>query len=358
MQIDRRKKKKKISSQNLHADLSACLVNLWSQWCVRYSSLAKCQASHYITQREAGRVGCCAPHQFCLVRVCAWDVWLCDVCSHKIMIIPPPLHPPSLLPSGHRCVKIGIPQSPCGSKKKRDHLHVRVQRSDRRWCQHYAWSFFFYVRTDMNVNLNILVPNQNKRPFIYLFVLQLRFRLICKNVPPPPRRAHCGRELALPNLKTPWPSSMRTWVCTVSAENKIKKIKSAHRFANAKPRAKKSTHAPIWRKCFCPWDYRLSDMIHVNWWGGGGVSDRLVVWLHCRCLTRSGTPLLDPRAHSPVLVSSADMLHATKRTLQMKHTWTNSISLLFRTLNILAMIVFLDGPAASSCSILRALFGG
>lgn len=99
-------------------------------------------------------------------------------------------------------------------------------------------------------------------------------------------------------------------------------------------------------------------MIHVNWWGGGGVSDRLVVWLHCRCLTRSGTPLLDPRAHSPVLVSSADMLHATKRTLQMKHTWTNSISLLFRTLNILAMIVFLDGPAASSCSILRALFGG
>lgn len=54
--------------------------------------------------------------------------------------------------------------------------------------------------------------------------------------------------------------------------------------------------------------------------------------------------------HSPVLVSSADMLHATKRTLQTKHTCTKSISLLLRTLNILAMIVFLDALCVSASS--------
>lgn len=64
--------------------------------------------------------------------------------------------------------------------------------------------------------------------------------------------------------------------------------------------------------------------------------------------------------HSPVLVSSADMLHATKRTLQMKHTWTKSISLLLRTLNIFAIIVFLDALAVSvsSRSMPRSSAGG
>lgn len=45
------------------------------------------------------------------------------------------------------------------------------------------------------------------------------------------------------------------------------------------------------------------------------------------------------------------MLHATKRTLQTKHTWTKSISLLLRTLNSLAMVVFLDALTVSSCSM-------
>lgn len=64
--------------------------------------------------------------------------------------------------------------------------------------------------------------------------------------------------------------------------------------------------------------------------------------------------------HSPVLVSSTDMLHATKRTLQMKHTWTKSISLRLRTLNIFAIIVFLDALAVSvsSRSMLRSSAGG
>lgn len=46
--------------------------------------------------------------------------------------------------------------------------------------------------------------------------------------------------------------------------------------------------------------------------------------------------------HSPVFVSNADIHHARNRTLQMKHTCTNSISLLLRTLNILVMMLFLD----------------
>lgn len=65
-------------------------------------------------------------------------------------------------------------------------------------------------------------------------------------------------------------------------------------------------------------------------------------------------------SHSPVLVSSADMLHATNRTLQIKQTCTNNISLLLRTLNIFAIIVFLEGVAVSvsCCSMLRTSAGG
>lgn len=43
---------------------------------------------------------------------------------------PPSLPHPPIPPSDHRCVKIGIPQLPCGSKK-RDHLHVRAKCSTR-----------------------------------------------------------------------------------------------------------------------------------------------------------------------------------------------------------------------------------
>lgn len=49
-----------------------------------------------------------------------------------------------------------------------------------------------------------------------------------------------------------------------------------------------------------------------------------------------------PEADSPVLVRMLDMPHATNRTLQTKHTCTSSISLLLRTLNILAMMDFLE----------------
>lgn len=65
-------------------------------------------------------------------------------------------------------------------------------------------------------------------------------------------------------------------------------------------------------------------------------------------------------SHSPVLVNSADMLHATNRTLQIKQTCTNNISLLLRTLNIFAIIVFFEGVAVSvsCCSMLRTSAGG
>lgn len=59
---------------------------------------------------------------------------------------------------------------------------------------------------------------------------------------------------------------------------------------------------------------------------------------------------VEPPHLSPVLVSSADMLHATKRTLQTKHTCTKSISLLLRTLNSFAMVVFLDALTVSVSS--------
>lgn len=61
-----------------------------------------------------------------------------------------------------------------------------------------------------------------------------------------------------------------------------------------------------------------------------------------------------PGSHSPVFVSSADMLHAAKRTLQMKHTCTKSISLLLRTLKIFAIIVFFETLTFSSWSMLAA----
>lgn len=87
-------------------------------------------------------------------------------------------------------------------------------------------------------------------------------------------------------------------------------------------------------------------------------------WSLCRCRMllfrpRCIPPSCHSHTHSPVLVNSADMLHATKRTLQMKQTWTNSISLLLRTLKIFAIIVFLDGHTVSesSRSMLRSSLG-
>lgn len=140
---------RKISSKNF---CPACLVNLWSEWCVKYSSLAKCQgrALHYITDAEwdaarlrqpAASVLPCVHGMFGL-RVCARaanKLWA--TIAPKIMFFfkyvlqhrsapPPSLPHPPIPPSDHRCVKIGIPQLPCGSKK-RDHLHVRAKCSTR-----------------------------------------------------------------------------------------------------------------------------------------------------------------------------------------------------------------------------------
>lgn len=55
--------------------------------------------------------------------------------------------------------------------------------------------------------------------------------------------------------------------------------------------------------------------------------------------------------HLPVFVSSTDIHHATSRTLQMKHTCTNSISLLLRTLKILVIIFFFDMLQLCSSSV-------
>lgn len=87
-----------------------------------------------------------------------------------------------------------------------------------------------------------------------------------------------------------------------------------------------------------------------------------MVSLQIRFTAPLAPPHTPPRhtLHSPVLVNNADMLHATKRALQMKHTWTKSISLLLRTLNILLSIVFLDAlpVSVSSRSILPITVGG
>lgn len=40
----------------------------------------------------------------------------------------------------------------------------------------------------------------------------------------------------------------------------------------------------------------------------------------CSSFAPGASPPLVTHTHSPVLVNSADMLHATKRTLQMKQT--------------------------------------
>lgn len=81
----------------------------------------------------------------------------------------------------------------------------------------------------------------------------------------------------------------------------------------------------------------------------------MCMWMHDYTADFGDVSL--PPPHSPVLPNTADMLHATKRTLQMKHTCTKSISLLLRTLNILEMIVFLDALGASSGSMLRIPIG-
>lgn len=141
-------------------------------------------------------------------------------------------------------------------------------------------------------------------------------------------------------------------------------MQTAH-FSRAQRRRREPPHTQIWKfKCFALEikDWRLSDVISWN----RGVGDSIIAWFMITLQTSEvlcsvPSPLEPPDLppHSPVLVNSADILHATKRTLQMKHTWTKSISLLLRTLNIFAMIVFLDGLAASSCSImLRSSFPG
>lgn len=56
-------------------------------------------------------------------------------------------------------------------------------------------------------------------------------------------------------------------------------------------------------------------------------------------------------SHSPVFVSNDDIHHAMKSTLQMKHTCTNIISLLLRTLNILVIMLFFDIPQLGFWSV-------
>lgn len=106
-----------------------------------------------------------------------------------------------------------------------------------------------------------------------------------------------------------------------------------------------------------------SSIIIINWcaWVHDYTADFWAVSLRPRLsMPRriSAVSPPSPTPHSPVLVNSADMLHATKRTLQIKHTCTKSISLLLRTLNIFAIIVFLDALTVSSRSMLRSSAGG
>lgn len=63
--------------------------------------------------------------------------------------------------------------------------------------------------------------------------------------------------------------------------------------------------------------------------------------------------------NSPVFVRSADIHQAKRRTLQIKQTCTKSISLLFRTLKILAITVFFDiVPLVSASGSMVECSGG
>lgn len=115
----------------------------------------------------------------------------------------------------------------------------------------------------------------------------------------------------------------------------------------------------VWKKihilisCPCYWS------LMVLMWQIFGVHDYTADLWAALLRPLFSTPRWIP-SHSPVLVSSADMLHATNRTLQIKQTCTNNISLLLRTLNSFAIIVFLEGVAVSvsCCSMLRTSAGG